>query len=107
MPDIIERKKQFGERLKKLRKQSINPDTKKKYTQAEIGEYIGIRAQSYSAYEKGETFPDVEKLFLIGDLLHCDVAYLIGDIDMKTHDAEYIRYRFLEQAQAVKSVSPS
>ena len=47
-------------------------------TQAELGERLGVSAQSVSNWERGETLPDVSLLPDLSCILHCSVDALLS-----------------------------
>lgn len=47
-------------------------------TQAEMGERLGVSAQSVSNWERGEALPDISLLPDIATLLHCSVDTLLA-----------------------------
>lgn len=47
-------------------------------TQAEVGERLGVTAQSVSNWERGETLPDVALLPDLACLLHCSVDAILS-----------------------------
>ena len=66
---------QFGEKLKKLRKE-------KKLTQEEVAQAIGISRRAYISYEQQNIRPRNREVYnRLAKLLGCDVNYLIVDDD--------------------------
>lgn len=47
-------------------------------TQAEVGERLGVTAQSVSNWERGETLPDVALLPDVARVLHCSVDAILS-----------------------------
>ncbi|MBQ7474644.1 MAG: helix-turn-helix transcriptional regulator [Clostridia bacterium] len=47
-------------------------------TQAEVGERLGVTAQSVSNWERGDTLPDVSVLPDLACLLHCSVDAILS-----------------------------
>lgn len=50
---------------------------KKGFTQAELGERIGVSFQAVSKWERGETLPDVSVLTDLADILEISVDYIL------------------------------
>lgn len=73
----------FGSRLKKERKARYA-------TQQEFADAIGASVESVRNWEQGWILPEVGTLFRICDLLDCDLDYLIGRLEQKTHDETFI-----------------
>lgn len=75
----------FGERLKELRKASG-------FTQGELYEKISGNKESKTIrnWERGKTMPNVSDLLKLCEIFNCDCDYLLGRIDAKTHDLEFI-----------------
>ena len=66
----------FKDRFKGLRKRD-------NYTQDELAEKLGISRSGVSAYELGAREPDFETLEMIADFFNVDVAYLLGESDIR------------------------
>ncbi|GIO84592.1 putative HTH-type transcriptional regulator YqaE [Paenibacillus faecis] len=64
----------FADRLSHLR-------TKKKKTQQEMADAIGVTRPAYTAYESGNRKPDYETLNKIVDVLETNADYLLGRTD--------------------------
>lgn len=73
----------FSDRLKGLRKQKYE-------TQSDFAEALNVSIDSVRNWEQGRILPEMETLFKICDLLDCDLDYLTGRIEQKTHDLQYI-----------------
>lgn len=65
---------QIGEIIKKERK-------KRGWSQAKLGEKIGLSDKQISKYEKGESkpTPSVETLFKLCEVFDCELGYLLGE----------------------------
>lgn len=61
----------FSSRLRRIR-------TKRKLSQTQLANLIGISKSSVCCYEKGTRTPTLEKLLKISDILHVDYSYLLG-----------------------------
>ena len=70
----------FAERLSALRKDRYR-------TQENFADAMGVSTASIKKWECGEVIPEMKHLFKICELLHCDLDYLIGRIDYRTHEA--------------------
>lgn len=64
----------FADRLSSLR-------TKKKKTQQEMADAIGVTRPAYTAYESGNRKPDYETLNKIVEILETNADYLLGRTD--------------------------
>lgn len=64
----------FGELLAELRQD-------KKLTQRDLARILFVSAGTISNYEKGQHFPDVEKLIALADYFHVTTDYLLGRSD--------------------------
>ena len=60
----------FGDNLKKLRK-------KKKISQEELAEKVGVSRQSVSKWECGEAYPEMENILTLCDIFRCKINDLI------------------------------
>jgi len=79
----------FSERLKQLR-------LKRKLSQQELADRLGIANSTVSMYERGERKPDLEMLELIGDFFNVDIDYLLGKESGSTY---YLDPEVAEMAQ--------
>ncbi|MEE1223686.1 MAG: helix-turn-helix transcriptional regulator [Clostridia bacterium] len=61
----------LSETLKELRAQ-------KKITQSDMANLLNIKRQTYSAYERGVSFPDIVSLTKIADFFDVTTDYLLG-----------------------------
>lgn len=62
---------EFGERLKKLRKE-------KRLTQKQLAAMIGVQHSVISFYEVGDRIPSVEVVIKLASALHVSADYLLG-----------------------------
>ena len=74
----------FGKKLKEARK------LKYKYQQ-EFADAIGAKVETVRNWEQGWILPEMGTLFKICDILDCDLDYLIGRLEHKTHDVQFIQ----------------
>lgn len=73
----------FAERLKKLRKEKYK-------TQQDFADALGVSIESVRNWEQGRIIPEMNRLFSICSHLNCDLDYLIGRLESKTHDLAFI-----------------
>ena len=66
-----------------LFRQIKGPKKRKKLTQKELAEQIGIKQNSYSDWENGKTEPSFENLIKLADLLEVSLDWLFGREQMK------------------------
>ncbi|MPM54047.1 HTH-type transcriptional regulator Xre [bioreactor metagenome] len=66
----------FGDKLKELRKG-------KKATQDDLAAFLNIKRQTYSAYERNISLPDIPSLVKLASFFNVSVDYLISD-EIKT-----------------------
>lgn len=62
----------FSEKLQILRKS-------KGYTQEELAEKLNVSRQAIAKYEAGQSYPDINNLIQISNLMHVTVDYLVRD----------------------------
>ena len=67
----------LGNRLKELR-------TSKKMTQDDMANLLNIKRQTYSAYERGISFPDINSVSYMADFFNVSVDYILGKTDIQT-----------------------
>lgn len=56
---------------------------KKKMTQEALAEKVGVSAKQISSYENGHQYPPMDMLFMLCEVLDCDLGYLLGQEDYK------------------------
>ena len=92
-----EMKKDFGRRLKALRKQ-------RQWTQKELAAKIGIYFSQLNKYELGLHVPPADKLLQLAELFHTTVDYLLtGD---QTDARPLHNRRLLERFRELEGASP-
>ena len=69
----------FSERLIELRK-------RRKMTQGDLAERVGVSRQSVSKWETGESFPDLPKLVQLADALKVSMDVLCARTEIKEGD---------------------
>ena len=95
--------KNFGETLKKLRKQ-------KDMTQEQLAEYVNISPQSVSKWETNLTLPDITIIPILANIFDVSADVLLGiDITLKKERIEKIEkeafnYLFTSQSEEAKKI---
>ena len=85
---LLEMQNEFGIRLKVLRRTALNADGELAFrTQEDFAEAMGVSVNSVKKWESGSVLPDLKHLFMISELLDCDIDYLTGRIDYDSHAA--------------------
>lgn len=87
----------FGERLKELRKRKFK-------TQESFAEAAEVSVETVRNWEQGRVLPEMGTLFKIADILDCDLDYLTGRIDCKTHDVQFIHEQTGLSEKAIKKL---
>ena len=59
-------------------------------TQAELSEKMGVHIKTVMNWEQGIAEPSLGTLMDLTELYHCDLDYLTGRLDQKTHDLQFI-----------------
>lgn len=82
-------KETFRKRIKEARKQRNN------MSQAAFAEEISVKGTIVSPstvkkWEQGRSLPEYNTLEALCSFLNCDIEYLLGEIDCKTLDAQFI-----------------
>ena len=60
-------------------------------TQDAFAEALEVSVESVRNWEQGRTLPELGTLFHICSLLDCDMDYLIGRLEVPTHDLAFIK----------------
>lgn len=92
-----DRIKEIGKRIKSER-ESYKDESGRKMSQEKLADEISrllpeeksVGQNSVSNWEKGNTFPPLEKLVCMAQIFHCDVGYLLCDYDVKSKDTATI-----------------
>ncbi len=79
----------FGQRIKEIRG---------KETQLQFAKRLGpvfecpdgLSLDTIRSWEQGYSIPDIKSLLKLCDFFGCDLDYLLGRIDKKTHDLQFI-----------------
>ena len=72
---------EFIERLEKLwnEKESTKPhNERKKFTQTELAEYIGVNNTQISKWQNAKDYPTTKTLIKISKAFNCSIDYLLG-----------------------------
>lgn len=67
--------------LFELRESSIKDDGKC-LTQKEVAEMLGVRYQSYQAYERGVSYPSIQNFLKLAEIFDVSLEYLVGKKDI-------------------------
>ena len=59
-------------------------------TQADLAEKMGVHIKTVMNWEQGIAEPPLGTLMDLTELYHCDLDYLTGRLDQKTHDLQFI-----------------
>ncbi|WP_221913326.1 helix-turn-helix transcriptional regulator [Streptococcus halichoeri] len=64
--------------IRKLRRDTINPETNKMLTQEELAQKIGVTKLTIARWENGERVPKSDKAKQLADYFEVPVSYLLG-----------------------------
>lgn len=76
-------------------------------TQDELAEKMGVSTKTIRNWEqkvKANTLPTMENLLKLADLYDCDLDYLTGRIECKTHDLQFIHDQTGLSEKAIKTL---
>ena len=59
-------------------------------TQADLAEKMGVHIKTVMNWEQGIAEPSLGTLMDLTEIYHCDLDYLTGRLDQKTHDLQFI-----------------
>lgn len=59
-------------------------------TQDQLAKRLNIQVQNVRNWEQGRTLPEYETLFKLMEIFDCDMDYLFGRIECRTHDKQFI-----------------
>lgn len=76
-------KRIFGGRLKQERK-------KRGLRQEDLSTELNMAASTIKNWEQGRTWPEMPDFIRLCNFFDCDLDYLVGRLDEKTHDLAYI-----------------
>lgn len=96
--NIDETRRIFSEKFKEARKNAGYR------TQEDFAGAIGVGLETVRNWEQGRTFPEVNTLLQITDLLHCDLDFLFGRISKETHDLQLISEKTGLSSAAIKKI---
>ena len=81
----------IAEGLKRARRHYNEGKSKElRITQEELADRLGVSLKTVMNWEQGQAIPSVETLMDLADIYDCDLDYLTGRIDQKTHDLQFI-----------------
>lgn len=86
----------LGENLANLRIQ-------KKISRKELAAAVGVNEVSFGKYERGESSPNYERLFILAEKLDCSVADIVGD-NPAVKDRDVFEYRLQRAIDTAKSL---
>lgn len=81
------KKMRFCDKLLNLRK-------KNNFSQEQLAERLGVSRQSVSKWESGGTYPDMEKMILLCEILNCTLNELMDDGIIDDGNKEISRFHF-------------
>ena len=90
-------KRTFGVRLKQLRKI-------RGFKQDSLAAELNIASATVKNWEQGRTWPEMPDLLRLCSLLDCDADYLLGGIELETHDLQTVCEYTGLSAEAVKKL---
>lgn len=73
--------KTLSKRLCELRENTLKEDGKC-FTQSDIANMLGIRYQSYQAYERGVSLPSLQNFLKLAEIFDVSLDYLVGESDI-------------------------
>ena len=86
-PERIE----LSEGLKRARRKYNEARPKDQWiTQADLAEKMGKSEKTIMNWEQGQSTPSVHELMKLAKIYGCDMDYLTGRLDQKTHDIHFI-----------------
>lgn len=74
MYDVEKIGKLIGEKIKEKRQSQ-----KRKISQSELGEKVGVTGKQISNYESGKPIPPMDVLFKLCNVFNCELGYLLGE----------------------------
>ncbi len=91
MADIIEgRKEKIAKRIKDERLKKYKSQEAFSNDLADLLGCDAIKQATVSDWEKGKSFPPIDRLIAMSKLFGCDLGYLLCDYDERTHGAKEI-----------------
>lgn len=73
-------------------------------TQAQLAEKMEVHIKTVMNWEQGIAEPPLGTLMDLTDLYHCDLDYLTGRLDQKTHDLQFIHDQTGLSEKAIKKL---
>ena len=83
-------KDDFSKNFKKIRKDHGYTQANFKEKYEEIYGEKTITVETIRNWEQGRNVPELQTIWKLCEIFHCDIDYLFGRIDCSTHDLEFI-----------------
>lgn len=77
-------KKRIAHGIKRARKNAG-------YTQQQLADILNVNIKSVMNWDQGRSIPEWKDAFRLCNLFQCDIDYLFGRIDGRTHDLDYVQ----------------
>lgn len=95
----------ISEGLKRARTQYNEGKPKElRITQETLAEKLTVSTKTVMNWEQGQSIPSLDVLMKLANLYHCDLDYLTGRIDCKTHDLQFIHDQTGLSERAIKKL---
>ena len=83
----------FGEKIQKLRKEAG-------MSQEELAYQLGVSRQAISKWERGNGYPETEKIVRMSKIYHVTLDYLLNEEDVQTQEANAERGIYVSREMA-------
>ena len=74
------------------------------FTQEQLANRINTNIHSVQNWEQGRTLPEYATLFQLTEILGCNMDYLFGNIECRTHDLQFIHEKTGLSEKAISSL---